>query len=231
MLSERGYAELSFSRVGDIIYGVGNPGLVAISPDGGMETLIAYTDNGILAPDPSHDGLRIVYARLGKLASEPPDSAGIHIVEIASGTDSVLTDPLGNVLIGNDPEWSPGDTAIVFVTQSGLSIIALPSRILRTIADAPAGTHFVKPHWLNAGNSILASLVGSTTQSVKISLGSNTVQPYPFYLGPIVSYSPADSAAVFSAEDPTVTSERVAVLFVRPLSGTGTGILRRLTSY
>ncbi len=98
--------------------------LVLVDVKTGARTQPIYTDNGANFGDWSPDGKRIVYARAGRDYLEPPDSAGLHILNLETGDDSGILGVSG-VLGGDEPVWSPDGTWIAWLsgTPEGVSII------------------------------------------------------------------------------------------------------------
>jgi Tol biopolymer transport system component len=86
-----------------------------------------YTDNGVNWPDWSPDGRLIAYTRLFRQSSEPADSGGIHILDLASGEDRPVVTGDG-VLTGGPPRWSPDGRFLVNIEYS-------PMRIVRVTPD------------------------------------------------------------------------------------------------
>jgi Tol biopolymer transport system component len=88
--------------------------------------------------------------------ARPHDAASqgildVEIVDVRTGRKRVLTG-------GGQPAWSPDGRRLVFVTNTGIDVIGLDGRGLRTVADMPAGTSesawAVDPTWSPDGRTI-----------------------------------------------------------------------------
>jgi hypothetical protein len=99
-------------------------------------------------PGWSPDGQRIAYAR-GWSSSEPPDSGGIHILDLRTGEDRPIGGP-GTILRGGEPRWLPTEQ-IAFVELEGgrlqLKVIDPDGRNLRTLHRSRVSDTYQSLHW------------------------------------------------------------------------------------
>lgn len=80
-------ALLQFSPDDKKLVGVAGPTLVVIDIATGTSSYPINTNSQILYPDWSPDGRTIAYHRVSFEPSDPPDSSGLHFLDVATGVD------------------------------------------------------------------------------------------------------------------------------------------------
>jgi Tol biopolymer transport system component len=230
MLTTGSYADLRFSPDGTKLVAVSSRGLVSIDVLTGAETLVLYTNNGILSPDWSPDMTRVVYARVGKTLEEPSDSAGLHFVDLTTGADSTIRDSDGEPILGDWPMWSPEESLIVFSGNRGVQTWNLRTRELSTVATI-ASAYMGNPQWIEAGRRIVYNELGETARTFVVDVHARQIVQWPVYLGFFRAISPRDSCFAFRSPQPGSGSRAIYVLSTRRLDdGWGTSS-RLLTTY
>lgn len=86
----------------------------------GVETRVTHTYGNAEQLDWDPSGKRIVYMRVFRYWNTPDSSAGLHIVDLASGTDLALRHA-GIPTWGGHPRWSPDGESIAFSLGTHLS--------------------------------------------------------------------------------------------------------------
>lgn len=100
-----------------------------------------YTDNGAGRAAWSPRDYRIAYSRLSLNWDQPIDSAGLHVFDLATGTDTFLSDPGGRFATQNQA-WSPSGTHLCVAMpgpQWEVGIYDLAARRMRPLFAYPPG--------------------------------------------------------------------------------------------
>jgi hypothetical protein len=107
--------QLRFSHSDSILAAAWHSRLIAIEVGTGQSHTLTYTDNGIADPEWGKDDGFILYSRifLDQFPPEPPDSAGVHVYTVATGTDTALK-VNGEVLYGSRFRWLAAADAFAF---------------------------------------------------------------------------------------------------------------------
>jgi Tol biopolymer transport system component len=154
---------LSWSPDGSLVSFVAKAGkkdaiYLVDSESGGVKKKITTELNGLMSPDFSPDGGRIVFSGISGGISD------LYVYDLATGEIRRLTD---DVYAEVDPRWSPDGSAIAFVTDRGsrtdlgkllfgddnIALYDLESGEIRLIVDMP--TDEGSPTWIEGGRKLL----------------------------------------------------------------------------
>jgi hypothetical protein len=102
-----------------------------------------YTDHGVTQPDWSPDCHFIVYSRLISSADDPPESLGLHVLDLVTGADHPMVHQ-GSIQFGRYPVWSKdGRNIAIAEGASGgpyhISLLSVDGSSLRPLVDAADG--------------------------------------------------------------------------------------------
>lgn len=154
---------LSWSPDGSLICFVAKAGkqdaiYLVDSKSGKVKKKITTELNGLMSPDFSPDGKRIVFSGISGGISD------LYIYDLVTGETMRVTD---DVFAEIDPRWSPDGTTIAFVTDRGartdtgkllfgddnLALYGLESGEIRLIVETP--TDEGSPTWIDGGRRLL----------------------------------------------------------------------------
>jgi len=208
--------------------------LVVVDVRTGASYQPLYTDNGANFGDWSPDGKRVVYARAGKDYAEPPDSAGLHILDLETGVDSAIQGATG-ILAGDEPVWSPDGVWIAWLTGSpaGVAIIHPDGTGQRQLILGPASNIYFRPQWTRDRRSGLSGVVVTrqvhgTLSTVFQSLGDVPEALFPCTLWPSDAASHGGDEIVLVRPQP---ADSTPVLFLRKSNDPANLSLVQLTQY
>jgi Tol biopolymer transport system component len=122
----------------------------------GEDTQVTFTYGNSVTPDWDPSGRYIVYSRVFHDYNTPDSTAGIHIVDTETLTDTAFRHS-GEVVFGASPRWSPDSLTIVFYTQG------IPDHIITVTVDGSQYRDLTPsdrrnnnyPVWINRGTSLL----------------------------------------------------------------------------
>jgi hypothetical protein len=211
--------------------------LMLVNLQTGVSTQPLYTQNGATQPDWSPDGRSIVYSRLISSASDPPESLGLHMLDITTGADNPIFHQ-GAIQFGRYPVFSQDGQEIAIVegvggNQSRISLLRTDGSDLHALIESPFGY-----------------LLGGLRRHARLALGINGLAFGGFTsagVGPFVmnwdgsglshlpptyhdydAYSPDGSMGVGPRYDP---ADSLVVLFVFRSNDITGATYRQLTSY
>ncbi len=195
---------------------------------------LTRTDHNARSPDWSPDGEWVVYSRPFRRSAEL-DSAGIYVVEVATGDERALFHD-GQPVVGGRPRWSPQGEPIAFwsgeATES-LDIFTVRSDgtgFRRLTSTAPDG--FAQfPRWLYGGTYILyywqLSNDAAQRETRVVTANGRDDGKWPLYLYQSDAISPDSESVVLHG----IQDDSLAVLFVRGIDDVDGATLRQLTCY
>jgi hypothetical protein len=225
-------AFLRYSPTSTELLGVTRLGLISIDVKSGSQSVLLFTDNGILFPDWSASGDRVVYARLGKDYDEPVDSAGLHLFDRTTGVDVALVDASGSHLVsGGEPRWSPEDSLIAFIDNDGVGTCNDRTNLVERLMKPPAGYSVINPIWIEGGRRLLVTELSAVQRTIVIDVRTGNAAGWPVPVGIFDAVSPADTAFVYRDIDPAHRDLPTYVLFTRRLSDASGDTKRQLTFY
>jgi dipeptidyl aminopeptidase/acylaminoacyl peptidase len=205
--------------------------LLTIDAVNGARTLVIATTGPVLWPDWSPDGTRIVYSRGDSTTGVRPDSAGIHIVDVASGTDAAMRDTSGAIVFGAQPVWSPMDSLIAFYRGGSIDVWDERTHLVERLHTPPAGYVASNPIWIEGGRRLLVAESGPSVRTVVVDVPSRQATAWPLFLGGLRAIAPGDTAFVYRDLDSTITSPPTYVLYRRGLTDVAGTTIRRLTRH
>lgn len=130
---------LRFSPDDRFLACVDNTQLTIIDLGSGAVSRPLYAENGVSEPDWSPDGRRIVYRRWISSGGLPPESLGVHILDLDSGLDSpVYYD--NQVQFGGYPIWAKDGIFLVTTLDGSRSQIRHLSNDRSTLRVILSGT-------------------------------------------------------------------------------------------
>jgi len=219
--------EVSFSPDGERLVCSDGNRLAFVDLRTGAVSRPLYTDNGTAGPDWSPDGGSVVYGRVFRSASEPPDSSGLHLFDVESGLDRPLKYG-GQVLFSGPVQWIRNGTAIAFIHGNSagdqfLSVASLDGTEFSPLFSVPFGKllwslQHVGPARLSARalttESLVMLVIGRTIEkTLQVTIDPFTVSERPL-LGLWDALSPTGSEVVAVRPDP---SDSLGVLYVERL--------------
>jgi Tol biopolymer transport system component len=211
----------------------------------GSDTRVTFTDGNAVAPDWDPSGRYIVYARVFHDYGTPDSTAGLHIVDTNTLTDTVLRHS-GEVTFGFNPRWSPDSLTIAFssiVPWNGVGTVGNAYHIVSVKAE---GTDYRDltpnerrnnqyPVWLNGSTTLLfESYLASSfnvheTQVINADGSGRRSLPFDIrYAIGFAAVAPAAGLCVYSGLDP---SREYYVLVLRALEDASGSTARQLTSF
>jgi dipeptidyl aminopeptidase/acylaminoacyl peptidase len=196
---------------------------------------LLYTDNGPAHPDWSPSGDSLVFARIFLDAGEPPDSAGLAIVDLRTGHVSPLVIG-GSRVVGWRTRWSHDHGRIVFFYGNSIYWVDPYAAIWMRLTQPPPTRLHDHPQWFDGGRRILLSEHdgGPRTRplppepfdggvrrdhrrdrTLTVPASGGPPRERPLYLGSAEAISPDGSLVVipvWDPEDPTRCRVVLAVL-------------------
>lgn len=191
--------------------------LFAIDADGSDLTQLTRGPENDLAPDWSPDGSRIAFMRLGREFGIPisgAPGAQIHVLDLADGAVTRLTDGTGNNL---HPSWAPDGARILFSSDrddpenQDLYVINADGTGLVRLTTDPGDDYF--PSWSPDGIKIVyvSSHDAPEDQELIVTLDADGSDQRVVWSDPVVSYMWPDwepvpvTEATLETPSPTVT--------------------------
>src|SRR5262245_2493189 len=234
--------EMSFSPDGERLVCSNGNQLVFVNIASGIAERPMYTDNGAAFPDWSPDGHSIAYARifLNQFPPEPPDSAGLHVFDLASGMDRPLYHH--STVLGAGPvRWVQGGAAVAVSYALGgealLNLASLDGQLLIPLLSVPSpqflwNLQHLEPAKPTAGPRATESLVTLViAQAIERTL-EVTINPKSVVerrrLGLWDALSSTGREVVAVRPDST---DSLVVLFVGKADSPGKPKLKQLTQY
>ncbi len=197
-------ADLRFSPDGRFLAAAIDLQLAIIDLSSGVVSIPIYTDNWARFPDWSPDGRFIVYSRLVVAFGEPPDSAGLHIYEPATGRDWPIAH-VGQVVLGREPRWSPDGRWIAFITTSPVSVMIVrpDGSELRTLLESNGLLEDLRwyQRGLTGANGVICTDHGRGTYFIDVATGLTV--PTRHFLTSADEFSPDGSEFVTLLPQPT----------------------------
>jgi dipeptidyl aminopeptidase/acylaminoacyl peptidase len=216
--------------------------LVIIEVATGQMTFPLAVSPGRLVHRPSWspDGQRIAYAR-GWSFSEPPDSGGIHILDLRTGQDRPIGGA-GTILNGGEPRWLPTDQIAFVELDAGrlrLMVVDPDGQNVRTLHRSRREQTYRSLHWYER----------HTMGQRGVLFTDNDLPPYgglflarpdggavvrmPDFWAPVsstdaVAFSPDGEEIVHHGVDPV---DSLDVLFVSRVGDQASASTRQLTRY
>jgi Tol biopolymer transport system component len=230
LLSPNPGRDLAFSPNGKSLALVRGGSIVIVDCLSGSERTVLFTDNLPNHPDWSPDGSRLVYSRNGLDPGEPEDSAGIHLLDLATGVTAPIKHD-GRRLVGGYPQWSPADSVIAFVGVDGAYLVTPDGTRLLRLPLTPSARDLTNPQWINAGGSLLINDWTSGQRTLVVDTGSGAVGEWPIYVGEYRAIAPDDSAFAFARNGVPLDLQGALVLFSRHLDDASGVSVRQLTFY
>jgi len=186
-----------------------------------------YTQAGVNVADWSPDGRSIAYQRTWRLPGYPLDSSGIHVFGLDSGVNRPLRYQ-GHGVTGSELRWTPSGAAIVFGTQSAISVFEMSGGTKRDIM-VPSGRVYhpqVFREFLYGRERLVFDAAGTGTWVTNTEGGP--IQRWPIDLGPYDEVSPDGRECVVVRAPP---GDSIAVLFIRKTDDPTGRSLRQLTDW
>lgn len=221
--------QLSFSPDGRQLAGVRAGEVVTLDISANVLTTQVYSPNVPTDPAWSPDGANLVYSHVFLGRGEPPDSSGIHIVNLATNADRPLL-PGSNATYGDHPVWSPDGSLIAFA-GGGIQLIRPDGGGLRTVVFH-SDQGYYSPTWIDHGARLLYLATGGSQSGTRVvgrdgtndrSWGSN--------YGGMYSVSADGGRAVFTSTMKQANGRLALVLFTQHTSDLLGGTRRQLTQY
>ena len=102
-----------------------------------------YTPHGVLSPDWSPEGRSIAYSRFVSEADSPPESLGLYVFDMVTGTDTPVSYQ-GEVQFGRFPVWSEDSRNLAMVQPVSEATVPFHFRISILSSDGTALTSLVE---------------------------------------------------------------------------------------
>jgi dipeptidyl aminopeptidase/acylaminoacyl peptidase len=229
--------DLSFSPDGTRLVGVSATQLAIIDVTTGDTTRPLYTESGVWCPNWSPDGTKILYHRGPTQWDYPPDSSGIHILDLTTGEDRAVW--AGSRRLGGWPvRWSPDGHRIAFVDDppgdyvGAISVYTLGDTVVQTFMGT-TDTRYPSLRWYVRPRSHTNALLFSETNGHWLQthlIDSQTGRPLPWLmcLGPQDVPSPDGEWLALIRAQP---SDSVGVLYMRGVWDFRGTSRRQLTQY
>lgn len=231
-----GPRNLCFSPDGRQLVGVWRGQLAIIDAGSGAITWPLFTESGVLFPDWSSDGTRILYHRGPTQWDYPPDSSGIHIFDLRTGEDRAVWAG-SQRLTGLPMRWSPDATRFAFIdAPPGYARAASVYSFGDTAAKMLMGTTNTLYDWLiwysntrhHTDGLLVIERLGPQRTTHLIDSRTGRSLPWPYSLGPWDAPSPDGEWLVLVRPQP---GDSVGVLFLRAVDDLLGTTRRQLTRY
>ncbi|TMQ69796.1 MAG: hypothetical protein E6K81_14080 [Candidatus Eisenbacteria bacterium] len=240
-----------FLALGDF----GSPTYLRFSPDSrslscvqGIQLLVVdvqtgssfqplYTNRGVAQPDWSPGGRSIAYRRLISSGDDPPESLGLHILDLVTGLDRPVLHG-GQAIFGSYPVWShDGQHIAIGEGVSGgpyhISLLSVDGVTLRPLVDAAAGygLGLLRRYTFRAlgvDGLVFGGVTSSGTGPSFMNWDGSGLQQMPPTYHDFDAYSPDGSYAVGPRFSPHDSLEVLFIFKTDDVTGT---TYRQLTSY
>jgi Tol biopolymer transport system component len=220
--------DLAVSPNGATVAGVWGGQIHLVDAAGGDPRLLVYSSELAFGPSWSPDGRFLVYTRPLLTFGQPPDSSGLHIVDLDFGTDRPIKSG-GASVFGGYPRWCPTDSLIVFSDSEGILLVSPGGATLRRLTQPASGRRHDYPRWLPDGERVLFEEISQTgNRLLSIRRDGTDLRPASSYLPPTASLSTNGRIAAVPGTG-LVGGEPYVLLFLIDMT-TGQR-LRQLTSY
>ena len=216
-------SDVDFSPDGQLLAAAAGERLMIADIRSGAVSTVVFTRSNVFEPRWSHSGQLVVYRRHFLAYGQPPDSAGIHIFDMASRTDRALRDQHG-VVFSDRGLWAKSDSSILFVDFDGGRVVRL-IHLHTTTSDSIVhlhdrqefGTHQLQ--WLSTPIGTPTRFLvrdmpprsRPTWKSYDLTNGQVAVHDFPTLDLPLAILSPDGLTATYSWWDP---EDSVGVLFL-----------------
>ena len=199
--------------------------------DMATNTIVRRTYTSSLVNDAawSPDGTAIVYSMSLLVSGQPPDSAGLHILDLTTGSDRTVlggsTEPFGYHL-----HWSPADSLIAY-EGDGIQVIRPDGSGLRQLTTQASGQHHHAPTWIEGGSRLLYFSEGDVWQTRVVNPDGTGNQRWHATYGDMYSISGNGQQVVFPVAVDQGNGRAALVLFVMDTYDATGGSSRPLTHY
>jgi len=186
--------------------------------------------NEIESADWSPDGVFIAYARYLIDESFPPESTGLHVLDLATGVDRAVA-PGTETFGARDIRWSPADSLIAF-TERDAFVIRPDGTGARRVATA-GGPELTSLDWIDGGACVLAlrQPAGDRPRTIVADVRTGGQAPWSWTL-PFQHDVARDGRRMVAMEFVPYRGDTVAaVLSVRALDDVNGSTRRQITSF
>jgi Tol biopolymer transport system component len=227
---------LRFSPDGSTLACASGGWLAVIDVRAGSVRRLLYTDNSPADPDWSPSGDSLVFTRIFRAAGEPPDSAGLAIVDLRSGHVSPLLIG-GSRVFGASTRWSRDHGRIVYFYGNSIYWIDPYAAAGMRLTQPPPSRLHDYPQWIEGGRRVLfmerdgrpnppvvrpepfdRGLLRDRARYHTLTVPASGGPPseWPLYLGTAGAIAPDGSSVVIPVWDPQdPTRSRVVLAVMR----------------
>ena len=231
-----GPRSLCYSPDGRRLVGFWRSQLAIIDAGSGAITWPLFTESGVLFPDWSPDGTRILYHRGPTQWDYPPDSSGIHIFDLRTGEDHAVWAG-SHRLAGSPMRWSPDARRFAFIDAPpgywrSASVYSFGDTAARMLMGTTS-TLYDWLHWYSnprhhTDGLLFIEEVGAQLTTHLIDSRTGRPLPWLYSLGPWDAPSPDGEWLVLVRPQP---EDSIGVLFLRAVDDRLGTTRRQLTRY